>query len=512
MPTALETESSAASSHTAAALPLARSSSIFHSDLAHIAARVFLYSILAVLFLRSFHITDPDIWWHLRTGEWILENRAIPDTDPFSLHGMGKPWVAYSWLFETALALFFRDFGLIAIVAYEVAVRVLLPLAMFHLVLGLLPRFWCAFALTAAGLFAISNIIGPRSGMLTILFLILELDILLCARRTGRRGILWLLPFLFLAWANWHIQFVYGLFLLGIFACEPLLNACMRYSPRHDSGLAPGTAWRAFLISSFATLINPQGANIYATVVELIGETAVYNHIVELMAMTFRQPQHFVAPLLVLGAGLAIGWRRDPRPLWLILLVVSSLLAFRSVKDVWFLAIVAICTIADGWQSERTSPKRAPFRSRLLVGLWVLAAVVASWRHYGVTRDALEIQMAGNFPEGATRFIEREKLSGPLFNDLSWGGFLIWRLPHLPVSMDGRTNVHGEQRIQHFSDVWRGKPGWESSTELEQANVVITPEDAAIASLLRFDSRFRVGYEDAQAVVFVRRDRNSGTP
>src|SRR5258708_19424684 len=68
-----------------------------------------------------------------------------------------------------------------------------------------------------------SWVIGPRPGMLTILFGIIELDILLAVRRTGAAKKLWLLPPMFAIWANWPIQFVYGLLLLAVFACEPLL-------------------------------------------------------------------------------------------------------------------------------------------------------------------------------------------------------------------------------------------------------------------------------------------------
>ncbi len=29
-------------------------------------------------------ITDPDFWWHLRTGQYIVETKSIPYTDIFS--------------------------------------------------------------------------------------------------------------------------------------------------------------------------------------------------------------------------------------------------------------------------------------------------------------------------------------------------------------------------------------------------------------------------------------------
>jgi hypothetical protein len=82
---------------------------------------------------------------------------------------------------------------------------------------------------------------------------------------------------------------------------------------------------------------------------------------------------------------------------------------------------------------------------------------------------------------------------------------LIWRLPQLPVAIDGRNNVHGQDRIQEFSDLWTGKPGWDSNPDLVRANTVITPRVSAIAALLRTDPRFQVAFEDAQSVVFERR-------
>src|SRR5580658_1241227 len=124
---------------------------IFDSELAHLVGLVALYSFLAVLFTRAFYISDPDIWWHLRTGDWILAHRAVPFTDPFSSYGMGKPWIAYSWLFDLVSAVMFARLSFMAIAVLEIVVRVALSVALFHLVRGLCPSFWRAVALTAAG-------------------------------------------------------------------------------------------------------------------------------------------------------------------------------------------------------------------------------------------------------------------------------------------------------------------------------------------------------------------------
>jgi hypothetical protein len=487
--------------------PPSRISAVFDCSPMHLAGAILLYSFAALLFIRAFYIVDPDVWWHLRTGQWILQHGAVPVTDPFSSYGADKPWIVYSWLFDVVMAAMFGRWGLAAVALYEIAVRVALTVALFHTLRGLLPGFWRSAALTAVAIFTMTRILGPRPGMLTILLVIVVFDVLLSASRTGRTRWLWLLPPLFVWWANWHIQFVYGLFVLGVFAAEPLLNRLFHYHPRNSGALPPSAAWLTLAASSVATLLNPYGVKVYSTVLLYAGQTRVYNEISELRAMTFRQPQHFLAVLLVLGAALAIGWRRDARPLWLIFLLATSLLAFRSVREIWFLAIVSVCAIADGWQWPDQAAARAsvPLRSRALVGIWVAALLIASCRHYGLSNDALEIQAAGAFPEAAVRYIELHHLGGPLFNELSWGGYLIWRLPALPVALDGRTNVYGEDRIVRFSDVWKGKPGWESDPDLARANLVLTPRDAAIASLLRTSPQFRNVYEDSQAVIFQRR-------
>jgi hypothetical protein len=61
-------------------------------------------------------VDDPDIWWHLRTGEWIARAGGVPVTDPFSSFGYQKPWIAYSWLFELIVSGVHSLFGLHGIV------------------------------------------------------------------------------------------------------------------------------------------------------------------------------------------------------------------------------------------------------------------------------------------------------------------------------------------------------------------------------------------------------------
>ena len=472
------------------------------AGLAQILVRVLLYALPAVLFLRKFGIFDHDIWWHLATGRWILQNHGLPHTDPFSVYGMDKPWFVYSWIFDLVTEGLYLKFGFVGIIFFEIAARVAIMVALFRLIQFLETRFWIAVALAALGFYAMSVVLAPRPAILTILFSILELHLLLAAQRSGQTKKLWLLPPMLLLWANWHIQFVYGLLILGVFALD---SAGQSVWPLElgSKNLGFRKLCAIFFASLLATLVNPYGLKIYETVYQYMHQPKVFSLVIELRAMDFRQAPHFVALFLMLAAAMAVGWRRQRRLLWPALLFLAALLAFRSVKEIWFLSVVSTCALSDGWMEGLAwEPSRLAVRERLLLAIAVVALIATAYRRYDVSNDWVDIQVSGKFPEAAVRYIEKNHLTGPIYNDFNDGGFVIWRLPWLRVAMDGRTNVHGDERVGHSADVWSGNPIWQNDPELLHANVVLAPRSAALTSLLRLDPRFRVVFQDTQAVVF----------
>src|SRR5580765_1772602 len=56
--------------------------------------------LLGLLAMTARNAVDPDLWWHLRTGQWIMETGHIPRSDPFSFTRAGSPWVSHEWLSE----------------------------------------------------------------------------------------------------------------------------------------------------------------------------------------------------------------------------------------------------------------------------------------------------------------------------------------------------------------------------------------------------------------------------
>jgi len=73
---------------------------------------VFLFWSLLAGTLANRPLADPDIGWHIRTGQLILETHAIPRTDPFSTTMHGQPWFAWEWLYDLVLGLLYKSAGL----------------------------------------------------------------------------------------------------------------------------------------------------------------------------------------------------------------------------------------------------------------------------------------------------------------------------------------------------------------------------------------------------------------
>jgi len=75
--------------------------------------RVLAVVLFAAIALASIGpIRNYDLFWHLATGRWIAEHRALPATDPFTVASDRTPWINGEWLFELVLHGFERLGGI----------------------------------------------------------------------------------------------------------------------------------------------------------------------------------------------------------------------------------------------------------------------------------------------------------------------------------------------------------------------------------------------------------------
>ena len=442
---------------------------------------------------------DEDIWWHMSTGDWILKNHAVPTHDVFATYTMGSPWIAYSWLFDVLTAKLYGAWGLQGILA----LTMLLTISFVSTVVLLLSRngrMLRAIVLSAIVFAATATLIAPRPWLFTCNFAVIELYLLLQAREYGK--VVWLTPLLplFALWANLHIQFVYGLAVIGIFAMEQPLAALLKRE-RPDGALPSRYFWLVLIGSVSATLINPYGWRLYQVVAQYATQAAPLKVVQEMHAMDFRSVTDWAALFLVCYAAFSSALSGRRRTLMISLLVVCCWFGFRAGRDVWFLSVISAFVITHSTGSAAMGLGRirlAQWAISLPVALGLAFAVLHS---PGISPGALQEAAAKKFPVRACDFIQDQGLQGPLYNTYGWGGYLIWRLP-LPVSIDGRANLHGDVRLSRYVDTWSGHRNWAEDVELRNARTILLEHESPLASILSSDARFRLVYDDTVASVF----------
>src|SRR4051794_21814348 len=107
-------------------------------------------------------VVDPDIWWHLAAGRWILEHRTVLTVDPFFTAG-GREWLNYSWFIDVFLWLSYRTEELAGPVTYAIAMAGLLLLASAALVRREGAQLVRRSFVAGIGFLALSTHLGPRT-------------------------------------------------------------------------------------------------------------------------------------------------------------------------------------------------------------------------------------------------------------------------------------------------------------------------------------------------------------
>ncbi len=494
---------------------------------------IYLVPVLAAAALMAVNINapmgDPDFYWHLAAGRWVLGHGQIPAADPFSFSCAGRPWVAHEWLFETALALADRALG------YTGAV--LLGHAFFWVFAGLFYR-WLK-TLSPSSLLAAGALLLPAAVTL-FPFWTLRPQIasytffvaFLAALQSGapRGGRLLALAALTAVWANTHGSFVLApLLVLYRALCEFLSHLMEEIKvtgrPLPAAALASAKTaaknWgAAFTVIAAAGALNPWGFSHYLYPLVIATDTVMKSAIVEWHSPNFHQPY---ARYLLFAWLLAF----ICRPLWpkaakirmtlFWACVLFTWLTLTSVRyaPYWVILLCGYLLPADcpktkgedsfalkGAQGGAKSGRTRQVKVWQAATLWLLALAFAGAAMLGrLPRGPVEANVSPAFPQAAA-----EKLAGGppgtrLLNHYNWGGYLIWRLgPKLPVFIDGRADLYAGEVFNQYLSLMKLKDA-QALLDYWQFDLVLMPPDEPLVSWLRLNPAWETWYEDEKAVI-----------
>jgi hypothetical protein len=454
-------------------------------------------------------VSNSDIWWHLRTGLWVLQNHAIPRSGLFSQYA-SSPWIDSSWAYDVLVGLGYKVSGLRAIPVLLMGFKMALAAVTFSLARGWRGNFWGAVLLSLSAQYAIVDL-QPGPETFSILFFAIELGLLLHAsRRCDVRPLFWL-PLLFVLWANLHVQFLNGLLLVAVFLlAQGVLNRYAVDAPEPRT-LPFGKVAGISGLSALATLLTPYGVHLWPDAFKSAYSRVLFESFAEMTPMAFRRPQNFVLLFLAMAAFFVLGRQRSRDFFKLGLVCLSLVLSFRLQRDAWCVVLVAIAVLAD-FLCSQPSESEAGSKSQLhgwhkvvvsALALTVFAASVA--RLPG--EQALMAKAARVFPVKASDFVRVNQLPAPLFNHYDWGGFLIWYLPNYPVAIDRRVNLYGDEINDRYFRITTGAQRFQSDPNFAAARTILLERKSdmamALTTLPVLRGKFRVAYQDDIAVILL---------
>jgi hypothetical protein len=475
--------------------------------------RLFVIIVVAGLFLLAARpVTDPDLWWHLRTGQLIIQNHKLFHSDPYSFTRAGQPWVDHEWLSQILIFALYKAAGWGGLIVGFAALIACTFLIVFvrssgqPFVAGA-TTVWCAIASVPS--------FGVRPQMLTLLLASLFLFILERSYKRPNR-VWWLLP-LMLLWVNLHAGYAVGLALVAVFLLGDLLDRGLGNLPPERS---PHRVRNLSLVGfAFVAVVplNPYGIAMYRYPIETLRSRAMLAYIGEWASPDFHEGKYVAVLLLMLALILLPGLssrRLGAREL--LLLAVSLYAALRSVRHIPIFVLVAAPLLSgmiqgmlqkgDKFQVFESQIRLTRVKLALNVVLLAGFLVFSGLRIQYVIRHQPEAT-AKEFPTAALSFIAGARLPAPVMNHYNWGGYFIWRLyPEYKVYIDGRADVYGDAFMDQFASTYyvRGEH-WRAGLEKWDVQTIVLPPDAPVITALSLESGWQRVFSDSEAVVLTRR-------
>jgi tetratricopeptide (TPR) repeat protein len=486
---------------------------------------VILLTIAAAGFAFLFSIEkvyNYDIWWHLKTGQWILEHGRIPSTDPFSFSTEGAPWVPHAWLSDVIFSFLYLASGIEGLILLKAAIiGTVFGIAYYLAVRRGANPYLAAFIIGAAVPIARFRFL-LRPQIFMFLLVVLFFYLLSQYSRQRPRQLLILLP-LMLFWVNAHASFILGILFTGFLLIEELVcwvlvrQGCLQSFPFKNQ-LNPIPVALLLMALILMVFVTPHGLALPEWIIQaFISTSVIYSiQVEEHAALAWGEHVGFWIMMTSTVLSFILAWRKI-RIFDSLVFLATSYLAIRSVRYVGFAVVLhAIIlavnskTLLDGigfrWPSIPTRVQAMAFLPVLVLGGWF--AHHSTFIPEKIYQMGLGIQES-RYPVKAVDFLREADFKGNLFNSWKFGGYIQWFLPEARTLVDGRvTNAQ-----MALNEELAGMNSRALGHFLNEQNVnaaLLTQGDSEWLRFFDRSSQFELVFSDGQTALYMRQDSLPG--
>ena len=441
-------------------------------------------------------LSDNSFFWHLRTGEYILEN-GFPHHDVFSYTAPGTRWVAQSWLAEVTYAAVERTLGDVGIRLLVAAAGALILMLTYRLSRRLVRHRLMGANLAAVALLGTYVVWSERPLLFGLLCLVVLLWVVEVPDSwVGRRPLV-ALPVLMWLWANTHGTFELGFAYLGLHLAGRWIDGHRPWQGRERTLLTGSVL--AFAV----TFVNPYGARLVTFPVELLSRGDILSHIVEWKSPNFRTAAGIGLALwaAIFVVAVARGRHRVTRRDLLVALPMLFL-ALWAVRNVAIAPLIGLPIACRAF--ARDADARDAVSSRLVGTALVVLVIVAGLMGLEATQERA-FDYSG-FPVKALAYVKRHDGLGVrlLTNDAAAGYVILRVWPQQRVFIDDRYDMYPIPLINEYFVLAGGDPGWNQVLDRHRVQTIVWKRATPLASLLDESPGWHQVYRDAVDAVWER--------
>ncbi len=484
-----------------------------------------VFLLLIVFLIASRTPLDSDLWWHLRSGQVMAETGKPLLVDLFSFTRGGEVWINHSWLGEVLIYQIYRLTGWTGLSAWMGVTAMMIAVVIWHISPGGL--------FTRAGLvllasMACSPLWTPRPQFFSLL--LLAVLILFMRGRFDRGGpSIWLIPLFFILWSNLHGGYMMGILYLLVFTLGLFFDAIGSLEETRKIELQQSGRLLLISIASFLlTAVNPNGWKMWTIPFETVGVNLLRQFIQEWASPDFHAVEvwPFAAWMLIILFSLGRSKVRvDYRHLFpALFFFLLALYARRNIAGA-VLASTGILSISweNAWEEMRIHTLLPDWMNRVLdwyqkhrgkelaeshkrilnltlaglMGLFCFSKLAAVT--HPILMEAFESRY---YPKKALEFIQAnpQEEGNHIFNAYNWGGYLAWKAPNIPVFVDGRTDLFGDDILGQWVSVMQANEEWEEILGKWDVDRIFIEPDRPLVKAAELAGWTEI-YRDDQAVV-----------
>jgi hypothetical protein len=445
--------------------------------------------LMALVVFRTLYqpVNDPDTFWHLRLGDYLLKDWNFRGPEQWSSLA-SRPLVFHEWAPELVYISGYRIGGYPALAWIQAAGGVCLLVTLYLCARRFAPALVAAIS-AIAGFAGASASVAVRPQMVTFILVGCVTTAWLMTARDGRPR-WWLIPVTFL-WACSH-----GMWFVGVaIGLVVLLGMAL------DRTLTVRLAGRLVLIPVLSVVVaalTPVGPSLLLTA----GGMRDYTEFV----LEWDPPSLFLPQSLVtvgMAVLIVIAWTRTKHRtrwteigLWFTGLALTLMYA-RTIALGAIILCVLGASVAAGVVnvSERVRPSRR-LEMAVLVG-GTLAALLL-----GPAISTAKVGQPGDVPLAFDSALSKMPTGTVVFNDYALGGWLLWAHPRLDPVIDGRADVYDIEYFKRTVGAYSVARGWDATVRASRATAAVLPPDSPLAEALRTRLGWRsVGVDEGYALL-----------